>query len=415
MVVNMAEDGFRVFVGDVRTGVIDAYLPVVRESLKWGQRLNAAGPIGVRVKAKSKEARHLDLRTITTTTKQFLGVSYGETILECGPILGRSYDIETESLELSAVGIWSIFDRRKNVPGSALLPGAVPAKSKIDIYRGHLGSIARELVRISIQDNPYGGDLPIILPANIPGTAHERHYKGYHLGWLGEDLRELTKVEDGPDIRFRPRFASGVDNRVEWVMEHGKVDILQQAGPDWRWDASVSRSGVGKLGVDQDGSEVAAMTWAPGAGQEQAMKLRTAQYLALVQAGYPWTEAERTSNNEESLTVLQRVANRGMADTSRPWDSWTMEVRADADPKVGQYLPGDWAVVRTPDDHPVLAGGEMVRVRILAVDGGAGAAVKLAVAPIQGGDPSKAPALVSGSLYPAETLAPSETLYPSVG
>lgn len=413
MVVNV-DDGFRVFVGDVRTGTIDAYLPVVLSSLKWGQRLNAAGPVSVAVKARSKQARHLDLRTITTTTKQFLGVSYGDTILECGPIGARGYDIETETLSLSAVGLWNIFDRRKNVPGSALLPGANVPKSRIDVYRGHLGSIARELVRISIQDNPYGGDLPVVLPANIPGTAHERHYKGYHLGWIGDDLRELTKVDDGPDLRFRPRFVSGVDNRVEWVMEHGVVDILHQSGPDWRWDSSVTRSPVGKLGVDQDGTEVAAMTWAPGAGQEQAMKLAAARQLALVQAGYPWTESERTSNNEESQTVLQKVANRGLADTSRPWDSWTVEVRADQDPRLGSYLPGDWAVVRTPEDHPVLAGGELVRVRILAVDGGAGSSVSLAVAPIQGGDPAKAPALVSASLFPAETLSPSETLYPSV-
>lgn len=413
MVVKRNLDEFRVFVGDLRTGVIDAFLPVDRASLKWGIRLNNPGSVDVSVPVRAKQLQRLDLRTLTTTTKQMLGVAFGDEILECGPIGSRNYNIETESLELKALGIWDVFDRRKNVPGSSLLPGANVPKSKIDVYRGHLGSIARELVRISIQDNPYGGDLPIVLPDNIPGTDHERHYKGYNLGWLGEDLRELTAVEDGPDIRFRPRFVAGT-NQVEWVMEHGEVDILQQKGPDWRWDASTPYTPLSRLGVEQNGHEVAAFTWAPGSGQEVAMRLATAKNLSLIQAGYPWTEAERSSNNEESLAVLQRVANRGIADTARPWDQWTVEVRADHRPYLGQYLPGDWAVVRTPENHPILPAGELTRVRIMAVDGDSSRSVKLTVAPIQGRTPAQAPALVTTGLHPAETLYPSETLHPSV-
>jgi hypothetical protein len=312
-----------------------------------------------------------------------MAIDYGGTILEAGPIWTDPYDQDTGELTLNGLGLWSILNVRKNVPGAMLLPGAKVTESKITVTNRHLGSVARELVRVSIQDNPYGGDLPIVLPADIGGTE-SRVYHGYNLSWLGADLRELTQAENGPDLRFRPRYVSGDATRIEWVMEHGAVDILEQAGPDWTWDARVERSGVARLGVDRDGTGLAAMAWAPGSGQEQAMRMATARDTTLVNAGYPWTEAEESAKDEESLPILQGVANRKLADSSRPWDTWSVTVRADTRPRLGLYQPGDWARVNIPKDHPVLPPSSKVRVRILSIDGNDSKDVKLSVAPIQG-------------------------------
>ncbi|ALY09166.1 minor tail protein [Arthrobacter phage HunterDalle] len=382
----VVETGFRVFVGDVKTGKVNATLPV--SSYKWGIRLNGAGPISATVRVASKEARRLDLRNLTSTLKQFIGVAYGDTILECGPIWKRKFNPKDYTLDLQGNGLWSIFDRRKNVPGAALRaigdPLRVdPVKAKITVSGKHLGSIARELVRISIQDNPWGGQLPVVLPASIAGT-HTRTYYGYNLGWLGDDLRELTAVQKGPDLRFRPRFKAGSPDYVEWVLEHGSVDLLYQDGPDWKWDASVEHSSVADYGIDQDGTELAAWAWSPGSGQEEAMRLAAARNTRLVQAGYPWTETEQGSSQEESQTVLQSLANRTMADHALPWDAWSMVVKANAEPKLGTYLPGDWAQAITPMDHPVLPAGLRARVRMLAIDGDHSNNVSIAVAPIQG-------------------------------
>ncbi|ATW58734.1 minor tail protein [Arthrobacter phage Urla] len=382
----VVDDEFRVFVGDVRTGRVNATLPV--SGFKWGQRLNGAGPVSATVRVASEEAKHLDLQNLTLTKKQFLGVAYADTILECGPIWKRGFNPKTWELNLQAQGLWSIFDRRKNLPGAALRaigdPLRVdPVKAKYSVLDKHLGSIAREIVRRSIQDNPWGGQLPISLPASIAGT-HDRTYYGYNLGWIGDDLRELTEVEHGPDLRFRPRFLDGDQLNIEWSFEHGESSILHQDGPDWRWDGSVEHSPIADYGIEQDGTEMADLAWASGSGQEEAMRLAQARNLKLLNAGYPWTETEQNSSQEESQTVLQSLANRTISDRVLPWDSWSMIVKANNDPKLGSYNPGDWARVRTPRNHPILPADVEARIRILSIDGDHTNDVSMAVAPIQG-------------------------------
>lgn len=381
MVVELA--GYELLVGELRTGIINARLPFA--GLKWGQRLNNHGPVSATLRPYSKQLARHDLRNLTLEVKQFMAVSYRGEILEGGPIWTRDYDEDTGDLTINGTGLWSIFDRRKTLPGSELDFVSVPTQAVLNITKGHLGSIARELVRVSIQDNPYAaGGLPIALPADIPGTAHYRNYKGYNLGWIGDDLRELTGVDGGPDLRFRMRYVPGDDSRVEWVLEHGAVDILEQAGAPWEWDAKVERSGISKLGVTTDGTGMGSLAWTPGSGQEQKMRLTASRDLTLLDAGYPWLEVEEAAKDEENTAVLQTVSDRKMADSARPWETWRLVVRGDVNPILGQYRPGDWAVINLPDNHPILPPLGKVRVRILAMDGDHTSNVKLSVAPIQG-------------------------------
>lgn len=413
MVVNIYP---RLLLGDLRTGKIQATLPY--RSVKWGERLNAAGPLTATLRPFSEELARYDLRSLTATVKQFMAIEYGDHILEAGPIWDRPFDQDTWEVTLQGLGLWSVFDKRKNVNGDMLLPGAKVTEDIIQVNNAHLGSIAREWVRISIEDNPYGGDLPIVLPDHIPGT-HTRTVHGYNLGWLGDDLRELTKAENGPDIRFRPRRKPGNPTYIEWVMEHGAIDILEQDGPAWQWDVRVEQSGVAKLGVNQDGTGLGSLAWVPGSGQEEEMKLATQRDLTLVGAGYPWLEVEASGGDEESMTVLQSLANQKVADASNPWNTWTMTVRADVWPTLGSYHAGDWALVNTPENHPYLPTSGKVLVRILAIDGDGGNEVSVTVAPIQGteetgtagvtiGDPNAAP--VPLPLLASETLLVSPSL-----
>lgn len=413
----VANTGRLLAVGDVRTGKIQAYLPYT--SLKWGERLNAPGPVTATIRPYSDELAGRNVRALTATVKQFAAVIEDGIVLEAGPIWTRPFDEDTGELTINALGLWSIFDRRKNLNGAMLLPGAKVTEDVITVTGRHPGSVARELVRISIEDNPYGGDLPVVLPAEILGGYDPRVYYGYNLSWLGDDLRDLTKTEGGADLRFRPRLRADDPTFIEWVLEHGAVDIIHQAGPDWTWDVRVEKSGIAKLGVSQDGTGLASKSWVPGSGQEQAMRLASAMDTALVDAGFPWTEAEESASQEEDLGVLQSMANRKQADSRHPWDTWSLTVRADTEPRLGKYLPGDWALVNTPETHPVLPLGGKIRVRILAVDGDHSNDVKLSVAPIQGvdgsatesvtiADPNAAPIILP--VLAAESTLPSTSL-----
>lgn len=393
----MVVAGYQVFLANTVTGKVTAYFPPSKVS--WGVRLNGAGPITASIKVTAKEVANLDIRNATLPLMQSLGVSYDGEILECGPIWQRDYDADAETLNLTASGLWSIFDTRKALPGNA--PGAAlrstdtatvkPSSAKISLSGLSLGSIARELVRISIEDSPFtrpdgrkAGFLNVALPPIEYGT-NTRNYMGYDLGYIGERLRQLTEVRNGPDIRFKPRFKDGDPTTVEWALETGSTaqPLLQQEGPDWIWDTAVDRSGVVKLSVKSDATQMAARTWVPGNGQEQNMLLGWATDLSLVNVGFPWTESDLSAKEVEDMNVLQSGADRLLDDSLAPWDTWSLQVRADQFPRLGSYLPGEWAQINVGPGHPMIEPG-MYRVRIMALDGDDSEIVKLSVAPIQG-------------------------------
>jgi hypothetical protein len=280
--------------------------------------------------------------------------------------------------------LWSIFEHRKAVPGSWLANGQTPARAVWTITRGNLQSIARELVRNSITDNPWNGgtagNLNIILPASVSGSTHSRTYNGWDMAWIGRRLKELTEVTNGPDIRFRPRFKPGDPTTVEWVMEMGAP--LLQAGKDLQWDVSLRKTGPVHLSWDEDATELAARAWMLGPGQEKAKKIKYATDTELLANGWPWTETEDSKDVTDDK-LLQSYANQLLKENKRPWLTWDLTVRADVPPLVGTYQPGDWAALTIPAGHPQIQQGT-VRVRIMTISGGADQKVKLTVAPIQG-------------------------------
>ncbi|WP_422934985.1 hypothetical protein [Sinomonas sp. P47F7] len=372
---------YRVFVAETVTGRIAADLPV--ESLKWGSRLNDAGPLEVAFPADASEFARVDVRAATEPDRMSLAVDFGGVILEAGPIRKRKYNWETGALTVSGAGLWSILDRVKALNWAQITAGTAVTRTSLDLSGLALASIARELVRIPMQANPDNPGLPIVLPALVAG-ADERHVKGYELQWVGDLLRNLTKVKDGPDIAFRPRYTAADATRIEWVMATGtETDpLLHQSGADWIWDPAVDESGVVMLDVEEDASKMAARVWQPGAGSELDMKLATAVDTTLVaKAGYPWTEADVASKDIEDLAFLQKHANAALARSARPVSPWGIPVRADAAPLLGTYSPGDFAQLNIPAGHPLIGQG-MQRVRIMALDGDGSLEVKITPAPI---------------------------------
>lgn len=376
---------FRVFIGNMVTGQITADLPAASQS--WGVRLNGAGPLDLTTRALADELRATDLRNVTATKKNYLAVAYGNTILEAGPIWKRDYNARTGVLKLGGEGLWSILDKVKALNWAQIIAGMEVTRTSLDLTGLSLGSIAREIVRLSIFGNPYNPGLPIVLPDVLDGAGNERHYKGYELPYVGDLLRKLTQVENGPDIAFRPRYNAADPTRIEWVMTHGSPSspLLYQAGEDWIWDGSVDESGVSDIGVKEDGSGMADRVWQPGAGSELEMKLATAQDLNLIQyAEYPWTEADAASKDVEDPVILQGHANAGMVMARRPVETWDVTVRADNSPILGQYAPGDFARINVPEGNPMIEAGNR-RVRLMAIDGDNTQTVKLTPAPMPSG------------------------------
>jgi hypothetical protein len=372
-------DGYRVFVAEARTGRVIQDLPASK--LKWGIRLNGAGPLSCEVLPGAVELAGINLRGVTRPWEMFLGVSYGPRVLECGPIQTRDYSGGV--MTLTAAGIWEMFASRKALRGDMLAAPAERVRESVLTVTGSLGDIARELVRISIEDNPWGdlGRLNIRLPP-VTGGGHVRTYNGFDLAWIADRLKELTEVDGGPDIRFRPQFQDGDPQLVEWVMETGTAaqPTLKQVGEDWVWDGGAAGSPVVDFDTEEDGAGMAVRAWAPGAGQERQMKLAYQSNHLLWSPAFPWLEADE-KRDTENQGDLQAFADQMAAAAAYPVTIVGAKVRADANPVLGEYQPGDWATIVTPEDHPTLDPGRAIRVRLMAVDGDATSVVSLAVAP----------------------------------
>ncbi len=375
-------EGYKAFLLDTKTGKINARVSVTTK--KFGIKLNDAGTLSVGIPALAREHANLNWRNLTEEKKQSLGISYNRQILECGPIWGTDYNAETGTLNVNAAGLWSILDKRKNLNWTQLLAGTPAPKTSIVLNNKSMLSIARELVRISTVDNPDGG-LNIVLPADVAGTSSYT-YSGFNLTWLGDDLRKLTTAEQGPDIRFMPRFNAVNPNVVEWVMQAGTPTqpLLLQSGADWRWDGTVPQSSVVGFSSKKDGTGMADRAWVPGSGQEANMLISTAKTSTMTALGAPYTEVDSQSKTVDVQATLDGNARRTLADASSPLLTFSMTVRADAAPFLGEYWPGDMATVKIPRNHPHLTPGPM-RVRIMAIDGDDTQNVKVTCAPLLAG------------------------------
>lgn len=306
----------------------------------------------------------------------FLAVLEDETVLEAGPIWAWDYT-HGGMLQVKATGMWSLFDHRFVM---AAIASGFPSWEVT--YTGlSLGTIAKRLVQIALSQ--VGGDLPIVLPADVAGT-HERTYRGHELGTVRERLEQIMGVEGGPDIAFEPRLT---EDRlgVEWVMRVGDP-LLSQQGDDHVWDARVPHSGVGGLSVQRDAGELAQRAWATGAGMDESLLMARSTDVALLDAGFPLMETSVQRSTVEHQPTLQSWAEATRRAKARPWQTWTADIAADAPgvPRLGSYRPGDWARVWVPSDHALL--GALLpegfhRARVMSVSGGLGEMVRVTWAP----------------------------------
>jgi hypothetical protein len=220
----------------------------------------------------------------------YLAAVCGDSVLEAGPIWTHSYEQDTGNLEVQAAGLWTLFDHRKVLK---VLAAGERAQATSRTYSGlSLGTIAKRLVQLAISHT--GGSLPMVLPADETAgddADHTRTWYGYELKDMGQALRQLTEVINGPDIRFEPRFTADRLG-IEWVMKVGTEaqPIVSQTGGDWRWDTTVPRGTVSGLNVVRDATAVAYRAWIPGAGEGSDSIMAMRQDLSPTAAGFPLLE-----------------------------------------------------------------------------------------------------------------------------
>lgn len=222
--------------------------------------LNAAGDMDIDVTLPMTDpvtGATVDLPNELIPGRDFIGIVENGVIVEAGPIWGDPLTWPHKS-RIVASGLWSYFDHRYVLP--VLAAGQLPR----DVTSKWTGLSLRTIVKRLVQQacaHPNSG-LPIDYEPDYTGT-HEREYPGANLKPVGEALTDLTNVEGGPEIRFRPKFTE--DRRhVRWELVTGDPE-LTQSGTAHYWDVSVPDAHASVETLDRDGTKLTSRDFQTGA------------------------------------------------------------------------------------------------------------------------------------------------------
>lgn len=358
--------------GDLRTGRIFDTLDAT--ACSWRQVNNDAGSIdGVTVEAH--EVRRKSLRSVGMGPRTFLAVDVDGVLQEAGPIWSFPWDDDAQQLTLGAAGLWSLFDHRKAL--DAFRGNQRVQDSAITINGADFGGIGFGLLVDAV--NTPGGSLPLQFLLPPPGDRTET-FPGWQLLWIGDQLRQLTKRQNGPDIRFRPRYTTDKLG-IEWVYEAGTEDRpqLAQVGDDWFFDASVPRSPVVNIHTDGDATVMGMRAWVTGEGQENDILMATAYDPTLVDAGWPLLEVDDSFSTVSDQETLDGHAENLRDRSARPIEVWKVVVRGDV---ARDVLAGDYARVIPARGHAWLPDGEAY-MRVKSKSGDLGDNVTLEMYAVQ--------------------------------
>lgn len=263
-------------------------------------------------------------------------------ILQAGPITTSQFLDTTNQIQVSGGGIWTLLNRREIVhPSRTLTP--TTGSALLDMTTGDssygplsLHTIAKKLVQDSCSRTNFG--LPVDFPADIAGT-HERTYPIYDLASVGQRLKELTQVDQGPDIDFSPYFDLSNPGYIRFEMRIGNPSLTTGAVP-LVWDYG---TGLRSVSIDSDGSAMVSGSFARGNGVERASLVAYDEDLTLVSNGWPPTEIVASYSSVTEGDTLQGHATGALDLYRTPVELWSAIVRADLMPFLGTYAPGTLA------------------------------------------------------------------------
>lgn len=366
-------------IGDLRTGRRVKTLPGVIEG-PWDDTLNDAGGISVKVPLDDPDVRKLDLANNAAPGKSFLAVFDGDIGLQGGPIWAHRLDEDENTLELIGAGMWSYFDHRALLP---VLAGRLPTDPTTDTRWQNISTdpdnpwptntsksyqgMFRGMVEQAQAET--GGNVPVILPAEIPGDR-DRWFKGSDVGTVGGRMFDLTQLENGPDAHFDLRKTSDKLG-VEWPLRLGTpTEPLLSGARRAKFYMSVPDRSVSNLKVYVDGTAIANRGIALGGRSIDQALVTVSTDPTLLDAGYPFLDAIDASHTSVSETAtLQQYSDALVTRGRRPAVTVSFDHDLRQAPAITSLNVGDF-VTLVFKEHPYF-GTQRLSFRIVRRSGDA--------------------------------------------
>lgn len=339
---------------DTVTGRVLFELDLASEP-EWSARINDVGGWKITVPLHGQD-RAAKVREWCVPWRFSVAIVRGrgvptDTVCQAGPIVPYAPDDDKPVHTVSGKGFWELLNRRV-LHNKAWNPGAkriTDASADLTI-NDSLPNIARGIAdHATSMTYRAGSALPLDLPTPTAVGTNTRTYHGYEMPFAGQRLQELTQVDGGPDILFEPYLTLiGGLRYIRHRMLVGNPYLVQPGVPllfDYR-------SNLVKLTIAGDGSNQANTSFVKGTGNEAGQLYGYATDTTLTTAGWPMLDMVDTGHTSASeQATLDGWASADVALYNSQPEQWQATVLADADPRLGSYLPGHFADYSVKDHH----------------------------------------------------------------
>lgn len=289
----------------------------------------------------------IDVYDITTPVKRCLYILRDGVPMWGGLIWTRSYNSDSHNVQLAGADFWSYYDHRKILQ---LLPAAPVPFDAVAHLSSTSGLVDQNIIArsfIQVGDLHPGGDINIQLDSSLSGITRERVFEGYELAEIGDGMRKLANVIDGPDMTFD--VALDINGVTRRHLRLGDPQLGQQGSPHvWEFGGNIQ-----SYTWPSDGSRMATRMFAVGNGIEKGTPIAVAEETARYALGWPLLESEQGYSTVSTFAVLQEHADSDQLASRAPVVLPALIVRGDLPPVLGTYAVGDDALVIIQDEfHP---------------------------------------------------------------
>lgn len=351
----MATERITAALFDIRTGDYLRRIPV-GDGTKWGRVINSPGSLQLQL-PRSPVSRLAELHGIAKPWHVAVALMRGRRILQAGPVLRRPWK---STLTLEAEGYWAMFEKRlvlnyalasKVIDGEVLIDEENPAPEWGMELTGSYVDIAAKLIAETIKWQAMPVDLP-----PLTGGVYIRNYYGYDLARVATRLKQLTELQNGPELRFDPYLRA--DGGIRWRLE-GDHEIVDHV---YEWNTAMPGQGVKVVSLDDDGTGMATDGWGQG-GRNGDILLMTRRGALAPDPRLPLLQEALTSHSTVSEIETLRGHVQGMVERSM---NTYEQVQLEA-PLRYDVRPGDWIDLRT--ETPYL-GRTLLPLKVVGVNGG---------------------------------------------
>lgn len=293
-------------------------------SVKFGHVLNAPGGFSASIGHRHQKATRTNLDPARTA----IHVERDGVIVWSGILWTARAGSQSGTLAIGGEGWWSYFRRRRI------------RLTKTYTATDHL-AIAQDLINYA--QGIGGGNIGIVVGAEVSGVLRDRTYNGYERKKIGEAIEQLASVQGGFDFAIDVAY-DGTGTIVKTLRfgypRRGRVTDLV-------WDLGAN---LEDLTQASDGARQANLVDALGAGDADAMLIATAADTSMLSA-YPLLEDAITLKDVTVQSTLQAHAAGELQNRRRPVATLpTVLARSAApDTALGSFIVGDSLTVRGTD------------------------------------------------------------------